>query len=137
MFKSDIFHLHHSTYNLHVHLVFVTKYRRKVFTAQILKELNSIFTNVCNNLDCKLIEFDGEQDHVHLLIMYPPKIAITTLVNRLKGTSSYLIRKIKYPTIATKLWGDALWTPSYFAASCGGAPISIIKQYIENQNTPE
>jgi putative transposase len=55
----------------------------------------------------------------------------------LKGTSSYLIRKIKYPTIATKLWGDAQWTPSYFAASCGGAPISIIKQYIENQNTPE
>ena len=138
MFKSDVrYLLTLLSIRLHDLHAFVTKYRRKVFTAQILNELNSIFTNVCNNLDCKLVEFDGEQDHVHLLIIYPPKIAITTLVNRLKGTSSYLIRKIKYPTIATKLWGDAQWTPSYFAASCGGAPISIIKQYIENQNTPE
>ena len=88
-------------------------------------------------LIASLLNLMGGQDHVHLLILYPPKLAITTLVNRLKGTSSYLIRKIKYPTIATKLWGDAQWTPSYFAASCGGAPISIIKQYIENQNTPE
>ncbi len=82
------------------------------------------------------MEFDGEKDHVHLLVNYPPKISVTRLVNSLKGVSSRMIRKKKYPMIRKCLWGNALWSPSYFASSCGGAPISIINQYIEQQNTP-
>ena len=70
-----------------------------------------------------------------LLVIYPPKVAISELVHSLKGTKSLLIRKKNYPTIRQKLWGKALLSPSYFAGSCRGAPISIIKQYIEQQNT--
>jgi REP element-mobilizing transposase RayT len=78
---------------MHVHLVFVTKYRRKVFTKQILVELRSIFIDICSNFEAELIEFEGEGDHVHLLVNYPPKVTISKLVNSLKGVSSRLIRK--------------------------------------------
>lgn len=122
---------------MHIHLVFATKYTRYVFTKQILDALKIIFPSVCNDFEADLVEFDGEKYHVHLLITYPPKVSISRLVNSLKGVSSRLIRKKKYPSILSLLWGDALWAPSYFAASCGGAPISIIKQYIEQQNTPD
>ena len=122
---------------LHVHLVFVTKYRRHVFTKPILTDLREIFQDVCKDFEASLEEFEGEKDHVHLLINYPPKVAISRLVNSLKGVSSRMIRRKNYPSIATHLWGGALWSPSYFAGSCGGAPISIIRQYIEQQNTPE
>ena len=83
------------------------------------------------------MEFDGENDHVHLLVNYPPKVSISKLVNSLKGVSSRMIRQKNYPGIREKLWGGALWSPSYFAGSCGGVPISIIRQYIEQQNTPD
>ena len=126
----------HCVFNMHVHLVFVTKYRRGVFNKQILDDLRIIFEHICLDFEAVLVEFDGEDDHVHLLIHYPPKISISNLVNSLKGVSSRLIRQKQYPSIKQKLWGNALWSPSYFAASCGGAPIAIIKQYIEQQNTP-
>jgi putative transposase len=121
---------------MHVHLVFVTKYRRGVFTKQILDDLKDIFSDVCGDFESELVEFDGEDDHVHLLINYPPKVAVSALVNSLKGVSSRLIRKKRYPSIHKKLWADALWSPSYFAGSCGGAPIEILRQYIEQQKTP-
>ena len=123
-------------YNLHVHLVFVTKYRGKVFTKEILDDLETYFKEVCSKFDAILVEFNGECDHVHLLISYPPKVSVSALVNSLKGVSSRLIRKKMYQSIESKLWGDALWSPSYFASSCGGAPIGILKKYIEQQNTP-
>jgi len=126
----------HCVFNLHVHLVFVTKYRKDVFSERVLIELEEIFKNVCLNFEAELVEFNGEHDHVHLLINYPPKVAISNLVNSLKGVSSRLIRKKKYPEIQKKLWGNMLWSPSYFAGSCGGAPLSIIKQYIEQQQRP-
>lgn len=129
----EIRHGRHCTFNMHVHLVFVTKYRRKVFTKEILKSLEDIFNNVCIDFEAKLIEFNGEHDHVHLLVHYPPKVAIANLVNSLKGVSSRLIRRKNYTSIQQNLWGNALWSPSYFAASCGGAPIEIIKQYIQQQ----
>ena len=121
---------------MHIHLVFVTKYRREVFTKAILDELHPIFASVCTDFESELVEFDGEEDYVHLLVNYPPKVAVSKLVNSLKGVSSHLIRKEDYPSIRKKLWGRALWSPSYFAGSCGGAPISIIRQYIEQQKTP-
>lgn len=121
---------------MHVHLVFVTKYRRQVFTKQVLQEFQSIFSDVCTNFEAQLVEFEGERDHVHLLIHYPPKIAISKLVNSLKGVSSRLIRKQKHPSIERALWGRSLWSPSYFAGACGGAPLATIKQYIESQNKP-
>ena len=122
---------------MHVHLVFVTKYRKKVFTKEILEEIKSIFSHICKNFESELIEFDGEGDHVHLLINYPPKIAISKLVNSLKGVSSRLLRKKNYPSIQNSLWGNRLWSPSYLASSCGGAPLEIVRKYIEEQKTPD
>ena len=117
-------------------MAFVTKYRREVFTKEILDEMRSIFEWVCFEFESTLVEFDGEDDHVHLLVHYPPKVSISKLVNSLKGVSSRKIRQKQHPSITKKLWGGALWSPSYFAGSCGGAPIGIIRQYIEQQNTP-
>lgn len=121
---------------MHVHLVFVTKYRREVFTKEILNDLHVIFAQTCLDFEADLVEFDAEDDHVHLLVNYPPKVAVSNLVNSLKGVSSRLVRKKNYPSIQKKLWGNALWSPSYFAGSCGGAPIAVIRQYIEQQQTP-
>ena len=133
---NDIRQGRHCVFRMHVHLVFVTKYRRGVFTKAILDDLRVIFANVCSDFESELVELDGEDDHVHLLVNYPPKVSVSKLVNSLKGASSLLIRKIGYPSIEKKLWGGALWSPSYFAGSCGGAPIEIIRQYIEQQRTP-
>lgn len=135
--SNDIRHGRHCVFNLHIHLVFVTKYRRSVFTKAVLEDLKEFFASVCQDFEAELVEFDGEKDYVHLLINYPPKVSVSRLVNSLKGVSSRLIRKKRYACIQDKLWAGALWSPSYFAASCGGAPISIIKQYIEQQDTPE
>ena len=127
----------HVVFNLHVHLVFVAKYRRKVFTKEILADMRQIFESVCTDFEAQLVKFDGEHDHVHLLVNYPPKVSISKLVNSLKGVSSRMIRQKNYPSICEKLWGRALWSTSYFAGSCGGAPITIVRQYIEQQNTPD
>ena len=126
----------HVVYNLHVHLVFVAKYRRKVFTKEILDDMRGILESVCTDFEAQLVEFEGEDDHVHLLVNYPPKVSISKLVNSLKGVSSRMIRQKNYPSMKQKLWGGALWSPSYFAGSCGGAPIETIRQYIEQQKTP-
>ena len=134
--ENDLRRGRHVVFNLHVHLVFVAKYRRAVFTKQVLDDLEAIFDDVCKKFEAELVEFDGKDDHVHLLVTYPPKVAISSLVNSLKGVSSRLIRKKQYPSISKQLWGSALWSPSYFAGNCGGAPIEIIRQYIEQQNTP-
>lgn len=120
---------------MHVHLVFVTKYRRRVFTKAVLDDARTIFASVCADFGAELIEMDGEDDHVHLLVNYPPKVAVSTLVNSLKGVSSRRLRQ-NHPTLVHRYWKGVLWSPSYFASSCGGAPISIIRQYIEQQRPP-
>jgi len=132
----DIRQGRHCLFNLHVHLVFVTKYRRHVFTKAILEDMRGVFAGICQKFEAELVEFDGEDDHVHLLVNYPPKVAISSLVNSLKGASSRVLRK-RHSSLVKRYWKGALWSPSYFAASCGGAPISIIRQYIEQQKTPD
>ena len=125
----------HVVFLMHVHLVFVTKYRSKVFTKEILDELEEIFEEVCDSFGAELTEFDGEGDHVHLLVNYPPKVQISKLVNSLKTASSRVIRR-KFPEILSKLWEGSLWSSSYFSGSCGGAPLDKVKEYIQNQATP-
>jgi putative transposase len=134
---NDIRHGRHCVFLMHVHLVFVAKYRREVFTKEIMDDLHPIFASVCGDFESELVEFDGEHDHVHLLVNYPPKVPVSNLVNSLKGVSSRMIRKKNYPGIRKKLWGGALWSPSYFAGSCGGASLAMIRQYIEQQQTPQ
>jgi len=124
-------------FTLHVHWVCVAQYRRLVCTKEILEDLRAIFSDVCQDFDVPLEECDGERDPVHLLSTYPPKVAIARLGNSLKGVSSRRIRKKHDPSIERALWGGRLWSPSYFAGSAAGAPLSIIRQYIEQQDTPD
>lgn len=132
---NDIRHGRHCVFAMHVHLVFVAKYRRKVFDDEAIASLRAIFAKICTDFEATLVEMDGEDDHVHLLVEYPPKVAVSALVNSLKGVSSRLLRQER-PDIQRRYWKGVLWSPSYFAASCGGAPISIVRQYIEQQQTP-
>jgi len=115
---------------------FVTKYRHDGFTKERLDDLRPIFASVCTDFESELIELEEEDDHVHLLVNYPPKVAVSKLVNSLKGISSLMIRKKNDPNIRKKLGGGALWSPSYFAGSCGSAPISVICKYIEQRQAP-
>jgi putative transposase len=92
---------------------------------------------VCAGLGAELRAFTGETDHVHLLVHYPPSLAPSTLVNSLKGVSSRRLRQEFSTHIHRYLSGQHFWSPSYFAGSCGGAPLSIIKDYIEQQKRPD
>ncbi|MFF4738673.1 IS200/IS605 family transposase [Streptomyces sp. NPDC001262] len=126
----------HVVYNLHAHLVFVTKYRRNVFNNEILTRCEEIMRNVCADFDAVLIEFNGEEDHVHLLVHYPPKVALSNLVNSLKGVSSRYLRAEFTGRVNRATMHGRFWSGSYFAGSCGGAPIRTVKDYIENQKRP-
>jgi putative transposase len=122
---------------LHAHLVFVTKYRRGAFTDEILTRCEEIMREVCTGFGAELREFNGETDHVHLLVHYPPSVALSRLVNSIKGVSSHHLRHEFADHIRHYLWGGHFWSPSYFAASCGGAPPAIVAQYITNQKRPD
>jgi|SRR5580704_6634189 putative transposase len=126
----------HVVFNLHAHLVFVTKYRYKVFNQKILDDMQAIFINIANQHQVVLKEFNGKEDHVHMLIHYPPKVSLAKLVNSLKGVSSRRLRQ-NWPELEERYYKGVLWSPSYFAGSCGGAPIDIVKKYIQSQNRPK
>lgn len=136
MTETKLRHGRHCVFKMHVHLVFVTKYRHNVFTSRHLNALNDLFQEICVDFEGTLVEFNGEQDHVHLLVEYPPKVAVSKLVNSLKGVSSRILKR-DYPELKTHYYNGRLWSPSYFAGSCGGAPITILKTYIQNQQHPK
>ena len=119
-----------------VHLVFTTKYRRKLFDGYMIQQLREAFLSACNKLECELLEMDGEKDHVHLLVSYPPKLAISVMVNNLKAVSSRLLRQQNtHLTMQSK--SGVLWSRSYFACTAGGATIETLKAYVESQATPD
>lgn len=126
----------HCVFKNYYHLVFVTKYRRGVFTKEMIERMRQIFEETMQQMDGELLEFGGEDDHVHLMVNCHPKLAISNLVGKLKGKSSYFLRQEFWPLIRKKLWGDHLWSHSYCVVTCGGAPLEILKQYVESQRTP-
>jgi putative transposase len=132
--KTILKSLSHSVYNLNYHLVIVTKYRRKVITRAMLTDLEGIFSNVCAAWRCELVEFHGEADHVHLLISAHPNLKLSDLVNNLKTASSRRIRRMYKSHVRQFYWKPVFWHRSYCMISAGGAPLSILKQYIEQQN---
>jgi len=123
----------HCAFLMHAHLVFVTKYRHKVFTDTHLTRMEDIMRAVCADFETELVEFNGENNHVHLLVNFPPKVAISKLVNSLKGVSSRRLRQECGSHVRRYLWGGHFWSGSYFAGSCGGAPLTVVEQYIEQQ----
>lgn len=126
----------HCVFVLHAHSVFVTKYRHKVFNDAHLERMEGIMRAVCEGFEVELVEFGGENDHVHLLVNFPPKVALSRLFNSLKGVSSRRLRQ-EYPELFQHCRrARRLWSGSYFAGSVGGAPLSIVRQYIEQRNRP-
>ncbi|GAA1177952.1 IS200/IS605 family transposase [Pseudonocardia alaniniphila] len=126
----------HCAFELHAHLVFITKYRHRVFADQHLKRMEEIMRAVCDDFEVELVEFTGEANHVHLLVNFPPKVAISKLVNSLKGVSSRRLRQ-EFPDLIQHYWrAQRLWSGSYFAGSVGGPPLSIMQHYIEQQHRP-
>lgn len=114
-------------------MIFVAKYRQKVLSVQGLDVVRDSCEAVAQKMDFQILEFNGESDHVHLLIEYPPKLAISQMVNALKGVSSRRYGQVGLPKPKGK---NALWSPSHFAVSVGGAPIEVLMQYIRDQKSP-
>lgn len=124
-----------TVYDLSIHLVLVTKYRKKVITKPMMTRLQQILSETCIKWDCKLVEFNGEPDHVHLLIEINPKAQISTLANNLKTVSSRLIRK-EFPECHAKFYNKPVfWKIGYFVSSTGGANLETIKRYIQQQDS--
>jgi putative transposase len=123
----------HIVTNLHVHLVFVTKYRSGALDDDALERLHHTFASVARDFDARLVECDGEKDHVHLLVEYPPTVTLSRLINSLKGVGSRILLRDR-PDLRV-FAAKGLWSPSYFAASCGGAPIEIVRNYVANQRS--
>lgn len=114
----------------------MTKFRHEVFTDTHLNRMEEIMRDVCADFETELREFNGENNHLHLLVNFPPKIALSKLVNSLKGVSSRRMRQ-EFPELARHYYrANKLWSGSYFAGSVDGAPISVLRQYIEQQNRP-
>lgn len=128
---------HNAQYSLKYHLVLVTKYRQKAFTEEILQRLKIISQELLDKWDCELDEFGGEADHIHLLISAHPSLELSKLINSLKTITSRAIRKEFEEHLKQFYRKPVLWTRAYYIASAGGAPLEVIKQYIENQGKGE
>ena len=116
--ENEIRHGRYCVFKMHVHLVFVAKYCRKVLDGDAIDRLRRMFGKVCESFEASLVEMDGEDNYVHLLVEYPPKVAVSALVNSLKGVSSRMLRKER-PDLRKRYWKNVLWSPSYFASSYG------------------
>lgn len=126
----------HSVSKLVVHLIFTTKYRRKVFDGMMIQQIREAFQSAAEKLEIEILEMDGEADHVHVLIAYPPKLSISVLVNNLKSVSSRRVR-ILNTNLRKVSKSEVLWSRSYFACSTGGATIETLKAYVASQKTPD
>jgi putative transposase len=135
MIRNQIRSASHAAFNIHLHIVFVTKYRRKVLTQKMLGAMKPVFERVLEANQSLLVEFNGEPDHVHLLIDLHPDNNISDLVASLKSASSRVVRQGFKAEIDKVYWGKAkLWHDSKCIVSCGGAPLEIVKEYVQSQS---
>ena len=128
-------HVHSFGFNI-VHIVFVTKYRHPVITEFIEARLKELITKLCQTQDCELLECKadlGKRDHIHLLIDIAPKISLSKLANILKTITSREIRKEFAEELKPYYWKPVLWKRGFGYTSAGGAPLAVLKKYIENQ----
>lgn len=125
-----------AVFNLTVHIVLVTKYRRKVIDAQMKQELEQVFGSVLASWDSELVEFNCESDHAHLIVSYPPHKLLSSLIANLKATSSKTMWR-KFESVVSKTYYKRVfWTGAYFVASCGGVTIDVLRKYVQDQDSP-
>jgi putative transposase len=113
-------------------MIFVIKYRKKVIDNEIAIRLREIFEYIGENYKIEIIEFNHDEDHLHVLFEAEPKSELTKFINAYKSASSRLIKK-EFPRLREKLWKEAFWSRSFFLATIGGVTIETLKQYVENQ----
>ncbi len=118
------------TYSCKYHVVWCPKYRRKVLIHGVDTRLKEILISVCEEFKSELIEMEVMPDHVHVLVECDPQFGIAKLIRYMKGRSSRILRE-EFPWLKSRI--PTLWTNSYFCSTVGGAPISVIKKYIEDQ----
>jgi putative transposase len=122
----------HSVFLMYYHLVLVIKYRRKVIDDTISNRLREIFEYIAPNYNITLQEWHQDKDHVHILLKGQPKTELSKFINAYKSASSRLIKK-EYPQIREQLWKENFWSRSFCLLTTGGAPIDVIRKYIESQ----
>ncbi|MEM9009133.1 MAG: IS200/IS605 family transposase [Cyanobacteria bacterium P01_F01_bin.86] len=126
----------HSVALIKIHVVFVTKYRHPVITEAIEADIKALADSICSKYDCILEEAKadwGDKDHIHMLIDFAPKVSVSKLCNTLKTATSRVIRKRYAEQLRPYYWKPVFWKRGFSAISCGGAPLSVLKQYIEHQ----
>lgn len=123
----------HAVYDLKYHIVWVTKYRYPVLTGSISVRTRDILRQICNQMDVEIVKGHVSKDHVHLLVSVPPSIAISALLQKLKGTSSRKLQQ-EYTELKKRYWGRHLWARGYFVVSTGNVTDEIVRQYIESHN---
>ena len=122
----------HSVFLLYYHLIMVVKYRRKVIDDVISDRAKEIFEYIAPGYNISLEEWNHDKDHVHVMFRAHPNTQISRFINAYKSASSRLIKK-EYPEIREKLWKEAFWSQSYCLLTTGGAPVEVIRRYIESQ----
>lgn len=123
----------HSVFLMYYHLIFIVKYRKKVINDTISDRLKEIFEYISPNYNIALQEWNHDTDHIHILFKGQPNSELSKFINSYKSASSRLIKK-EYPKIKDKLWKGAFWSKSFCLLTTGGAPIEVIKKYIEKQS---
>ena len=121
-------------YSCKYHIVWCPKYRRKILVDDVEKRLKEIIQEVANEVNVEIIEMETDKDHIHILCEVDPQFGVNRFIKLAKGRSARILRK-EFPHLKTKL--PTLWTNSYFISTVGGAPLEVIKQYIENQQTSQ
>lgn len=125
---------HNVVYSCKYHIVWCPKYRRKVLIQDVATRLNELISSMCLEFSVELIGLEIMPDHVHLLVDIDPQFGVHKFIKHVKGKTSRLLRQ-EFPHLKTKL--PTLWTNSYFVSTVGGAPLAIVKQYIESQKTSQ
>ena len=123
----------HSLYNLEYHLILVTKYRKKCISPEIMSFLRKECKRLLTLQKIELLEMNGEADHIHLLISAPPQICLSNVINSLKTSTSRLVRKQFAEELKPYYWKPYFWSRSYLILTSGGAPIEVIRKYIQEQ----
>jgi putative transposase len=127
----------HAVFNIKLHIVFVTKYRRKTLSPEVLDYLKEAFSDCLNAWNCKLMEFEGEPDHAHLLIDIHPALDISVLINNLKTASARRTRN-RFAEHLTEFYSKPVfWHRAYFVGSVGGATLETVRAYVDAQGTEE
>jgi putative transposase len=130
---SEYRHGAHTVFRIHLHLVWVTKYRKPAMTGEAGLRCRELIREICASNDVTIMKGHISKDHVHLFVSVPPKLPVSRLLQLLKGKTSYKLMQ-EFPHLAKKFWGRHLWARGYFCVSSGNVTDEVIKEYIANQN---